>query len=109
MRSLEQHAPRDINKVLVGNKCDLVKEREVTDQMGQEAAEEYGLEFFETSAMTGSGVEDCFMYLARRVKERMANGKLPAEGKDGTIVLNAGAGEDQPQPPNPVPPCSCLI
>ena len=51
MRSLEQHAPREISKVLVGNKCDLDSEREVSEDMGRDLADEYGTAFF-VAAMT---------------------------------------------------------
>ena len=46
--------------VLIGNKSDLEDDREVTYQEGKDCAEEYGLAFFETSALDGSNVFEAF-------------------------------------------------
>lgn len=103
MRSLEQHAPREISKVLVGNKCDLDSEREVSEDMGRDLADEYGTAFFETSAMTGHGVDACFMHLARQVKQRMDNAGSTGGDKAGVVVVEPDT------PSTPAPPCSCAI
>ena len=49
------------NKLLyiVGNKCDKGA-RQVTYDEGKEYAENYGLEYFETSALSGKNVDDLF-------------------------------------------------
>ena len=46
---------------IVGNKSDLDEtERKVSFEDGNQLAEELGVDFFETSALTGSGVSDLF-------------------------------------------------
>ena len=40
----------DIPKILVGNKSDLIEERKVDEQTAQNFANEYGINYFETSA-----------------------------------------------------------
>ncbi len=40
----------DVTKILIGNKEDLIEEREVTTEEGKIKAEEMGCFFFETSA-----------------------------------------------------------
>ena len=50
---------REVSSVpccLVGNKCDLVDDREVTTEEGQQLAKEIGSIFFETSAKSGQNV-----------------------------------------------------
>ena len=47
--------------LLIGNKCDLKFEREVSTADGQEFADKHGLIFFETSAKAGSNVETAFI------------------------------------------------
>jgi GTPase SAR1 family protein len=42
--------------LLVGNKSDLEQERQVKKERGWELAQEYGLAFIETSALTGHNV-----------------------------------------------------
>ena len=43
--------------LLIGNKCDLKFEREVSTADGQEFADKHGLIFFETSAKAATNVE----------------------------------------------------
>lgn len=46
--------------VLVGNKIDLVKKRQVTTKTGQAVATQWGVRFIETSAKEDVGVTDIF-------------------------------------------------
>ncbi|GAB4327580.1 MAG: hypothetical protein Kow0069_34510 [Promethearchaeota archaeon] len=54
----------EIPMVLVGNKADLVGERQVTFQEGKAMADQFGMFYLESSAKTGEGVGDCFGVLA---------------------------------------------
>ncbi|KAF7351683.1 Ras protein [Mycena sanguinolenta] len=47
--------------VIVGNKCDLEAEREVSTQAGRDLARELNCSFIETSAMQGTNVEEAFI------------------------------------------------
>jgi GTPase SAR1 family protein len=49
--------------VLVGNKCDLEAQREVTFEQGKSLANEYGIKFFEASAKDSTNVSEIFMEL----------------------------------------------
>ena len=46
--------------MLVGNKVDRTEMRRVKKDEGKNFAKEYDLLFMESSAITGSGVNDCF-------------------------------------------------
>ena len=46
--------------VLIGNKCDLEKERKVSKEEGENLAQKYGIPFYETSAKTGANVQEAF-------------------------------------------------
>jgi len=59
-----------IPMVLVGNKCDLEFERQVTTKEAQELAEFYKMSFFETSAKNNINVEECFFRLVRIVNSQ---------------------------------------
>jgi len=54
--------------VLIGNKCDLEQERQVTSGEGNDLAKSFGCPFFETSAKTRINVEECFYGLVRQIR-----------------------------------------
>eukprot|EP00803_Ostreobium_quekettii_P007140 evm.model.scf_1866.5 EVM.evm.TU.scf_1866.5 scf_1866:28663-30906(-) len=72
MQNIEQHASEKVNKILVGNKSDMGKDRRtVSYGAGEQLAREYGIPFFETSAKTGSNVEEVFHCISRNVLQRL--------------------------------------
>jgi len=54
--------------VLVGNKCDLVDEREVSKDDGEDLAKKFGCPFFESSAKNHINVDEAFRELVREVR-----------------------------------------
>ena len=80
LKQIEAHASVGVAKVLVANKTDLPN-RVITQERGQALAEEFGLKFFETSAKTGSNINEMFFEVADQiVKDRPA----PAQGSQKT-------------------------
>ncbi|KAL6880052.1 hypothetical protein ACP4OV_011617 [Aristida adscensionis] len=71
IRNIEQHASDNVNKILVGNKVDMDSKRVVSTAQGQKLADEYGMQFFETSAKTNQNVEQVFFTIARDIKQRL--------------------------------------
>jgi len=65
----------DIPHVLVGNKSDLVHEREVTKEEGQRLADEWGVPFLESSAKFNTNVEEVFKRLIAQTEAGQDNGK----------------------------------
>merc|ERR1719150_2255282 len=64
--------------ILVGNKCDLTDEREVTKEEATRLAEnEWEVPFFETSAKTNINVEACFHQLIREIKKSKNEWEVP--------------------------------
>ena len=95
-------------KVLVGNKCDNEAARAIPTARGQALAESVGVRFFETSALTGAGVEQIFDYLATELKRLRKVGE-PA-GQAGTDAGNAPGLQLDAAPagrPDASPPCAC--
>ena len=61
----------DISIILIGNKCDLEKEREVTKEMVMEWCENNNIKYFlETSAKQGINIEQIFSEAARILLEQ---------------------------------------
>ncbi len=74
---------------LIGNKCDLEAQRDVTYEEARQFAEENGLTFVETSAKTGERVEDAFIDTARAIFQNI---------QDGSLDLNAAESGVQHKP-----------
>ncbi|XP_068602366.1 ras-related protein Rab-17-like [Brachionichthys hirsutus] len=68
LKELERHyIPGSTVIWLVGNKGDLGQERQVSAQEGQSLADDRGLSFTETSALTGHQINELLLALAHRV------------------------------------------
>jgi len=68
--------------VLVGNKCDLVNDRKISEEEGKALAANWGCPFFETSAKEKINHEICFIELVREIR-RMQPSDNPS-GSGGT-------------------------
>ncbi|KAI5476667.1 hypothetical protein MNV49_007380 [Pseudohyphozyma bogoriensis] len=79
--NVEQHASEGVNKILIGNKCDWTDKKVITEQQGQELADELGLRYLETSAKSNINVEEAFFALARDIKARLID-SATADGVD---------------------------
>ncbi|CAI5992856.1 unnamed protein product [Closterium sp. NIES-64] len=92
LNEIDRYASENVNKLLVGNKCDLTNKRVVDYQTAKAFADEIGIPFLETSAKNATNVEQAFMTMAAEIKNRMAS--QPALGnKTGQTVR---PGESRP-------------
>lgn len=70
---IDKNADKHVNKVLIGNKCDVDDSaRAVTRAEGEALAREYSMSFFETSAKKDIGVSEAFQSIAKQVVERLS-------------------------------------
>lgn len=56
IRNIEQHASEGVNKILIGNKCDMLEKKVISKEQGQALADEYNVKFMETSAKSNIGI-----------------------------------------------------
>jgi small GTP-binding protein len=68
---LYKYCKENISVILVGNKTDLVDERVISTEQGEQYAQHRGVTFYETSAKTGENVVDvmeelCNLILSKR-------------------------------------------
>lgn len=85
LSELRAHAARDVAVVLIGNKADLIADREVPTADGRRAAERFGLPFLETSALESTNVEESFRRVLEviysRAADRRPDGPIGAEDR----------------------------
>ncbi|CAH1390502.1 ras-related protein Rab-8A [Halyomorpha halys] len=70
IRNIEENASADVEKMLLGNKCDFPEKRQVSKERGEQLAIEYGIKFMETSAKASINVDEAFFSLARDIKTK---------------------------------------
>jgi small GTP-binding protein len=101
MRDIKTRAPPDCDIVVCGNKSDLDNDRVVQFEEGKQLADEYGVQFFETSALTGQNVETMFMALATTIKHKridefeQGGSQAPSNENSGVQekTVNLGGGQ----------------
>lgn len=70
--------------VLIGNKDDQVKQRQVSREDGLRFARNHSMDYIETSAKSGHNVEEAFQILAEKILTMVENGQIKVEdGWDG--------------------------
>uniref|UniRef100_A0A4W6G2J1 Ras-related protein SEC4 n=1 Tax=Lates calcarifer TaxID=8187 RepID=A0A4W6G2J1_LATCA len=83
IRNIEEHASADVERMVLGNKCDVNDKRQVSKERGEKLALEYGIKFMETSAKANINVENAFLTLARDIKAKMDK-KLEGNNPQGS-------------------------
>jgi len=82
-------------KILVGNKCDMLNELQVTEEEGRAKAEQMGAFFIATSAKTAANVDMAFLTAAQNLVEmrrRQKQTPKPAGGSTTSIGLGPPPG-----------------
>ena len=64
------------NVAIIGNKVDLIEERQVTAKEANDLAESLKIPYFETSAKAGTGVSEAFMQITRNIYNRVITNEL---------------------------------
>lgn len=89
LHEIDRYASENVNKLLVGNKCDLTSKRAVTTEQAKEFADSLGIEYLETSAKNATNVEKAFTTMAAQIKARY---KTQPQGNTGSNV-RVGTGQ----------------
>merc|ERR1719240_169224 len=91
INEIDKYAADGVNKLLVGNKCDLASKKVVAYDEAKELADSLGVRFMETSAKNAHNVEQAFQIMAGEIKSRVASQPQAAKGGAGnTTKLGAG-------------------
>eukprot|EP00927_Polykrikos_kofoidii_P024152 TRINITY_DN2201_c1_g3_i1.p1 TRINITY_DN2201_c1_g3~~TRINITY_DN2201_c1_g3_i1.p1 ORF type:complete len:215 (-),score=35.38 TRINITY_DN2201_c1_g3_i1:89-703(-) len=73
LQEIEKYAADGVNKLLVGNKCDLSSKKVVSYDEAKEFAEPLNIQFMETSAKNAHNVEQAFQAMAKDIQARVAS------------------------------------
>ncbi|KAI5542437.1 GTPase protein [Trichomonas vaginalis G3] len=74
--------------VLVGTKCDLVKEKKVADSEAKQFAQVHDIEYMETSSKTNTNVQDLFYTMTQDVLKLVLHGEIDCREAMQASVLN---------------------
>jgi len=67
LSEVDRYANENTSKLLVGNKADLIEEKQVPEDTAQRFAEKLSIPFLETSAKTATNVDAAFLTMAKEL------------------------------------------
>nr|KJB24893.1 hypothetical protein B456_004G166400 [Gossypium raimondii] len=87
LNEIDRYASDTVNKLLVGNKCDLIENKVLSYKAAKAFADEVGIPFMETSAKDSMNVEQAFMAMAASIKDRMASQPAMNNARPPTVQI----------------------
>lgn len=91
LNEIERYACENVNKLLVGNKCDLKQKKTVDTETAKDFADKLEIPFLETSAKNATNVEKAFMTMASEIKNTVAKQPNVKAGDKPTVEVGGGA------------------
>jgi len=89
LSEVDRYANENTAKLLLGNKADLVEEKQVTEENAQKFADKLGISFLETSAKTATNVDAAFLTMAKELiaarEKASASGTAVKPGKNFSL------------------------
>ena len=86
LQEIDRYACENVDKLLVGNKCDLTDKKVVEYTSAKGYADQLGISFLETSAKNATNVEQAFMTMAAEIKNRVGPSAAAQPGPDGFVI-----------------------
>jgi len=90
---IDRYACQSVNKLLVGNKADLVEKKVVDFNEAKEFADSLGISFLETSAKSAQNVDEAFLTMTRQIKERVSRSHEGPQKTAGGVDISRGNGK----------------
>lgn len=95
LNEIDRYACENVNKLLVGNKCDLVAKKAVNYETAKAFADKLDIPFLETSAKAATNVETAFLTMAAEIKNTIANQPALKQTEQKNVVVGRGADMSQ--------------
>lgn len=103
LRNIDEHANEDVERMILGNKCDMTDKRIVSKERGEavsyyhlikigfllillQIAREYGIRFMETSAKANINIEKAFSELAEAILDQTAGKDANSDNQERVVV-----------------------
>ena len=93
MQSIHTHLGEkgNVKVIIIGNKIDLA--REIKKEDAEKFAEENNYKYFETSALSGEGIDESITYLVKQVLENKTNTQTTTSS-DGITIRKSDVKKD---------------
>ena len=88
---ISKYTDKDVDKLVLMNKCDLIQERQIDKNEISKFEKENGLKIMEVSAKTGNGIDKAFEYIIERLidkNEKKNNNTMTLQG--GSLINKQG-------------------
>ncbi|KAK8808498.1 hypothetical protein WA158_008399 [Blastocystis sp. Blastoise] len=95
LHEIDRYANENVNKLLVGNKCDLTAKKVIGYETAKEFADSLGIEFVETSAKNATNVETAFLTMAREIMKKQRDAPEAGKEKKKLVVAAKNNKEDK--------------
>ena len=86
LSEVDRYANENTSKLLVGNKADLIDEKQVTKETAQSFADKLSIPFLETSAKTATNVDTAFLTMAKELIKTKESSQQ-SSGGNGPVTL----------------------
>merc|ERR1712098_746009 len=70
LRNIDEHANEDVERMILGNKCDMEDKRVIPKERGDAIAKEHNIKFLETSAKTNVNIDRAFIELSESILDK---------------------------------------
>ena len=84
IEEISKYTDKDVDKIVLMNKCDLVQERQIDKNEISKFEKENGLKIMEVSAKTGNGIDKAFEYIIEKLidkNEKKSNNAMTLQGR----------------------------
>ena len=88
IEDVKNYTDKDTHLVLVGNKIDLKDQRKISKEDGQNLATQNGMDFYESSALTGENINDIFEGICKYVNQKIDEGKIDLNDPSNGISVS---------------------
>lgn len=88
LNEIDRYASETVQKLLVGNKCDMVSKKVVEFETAKQFADSLNITFLETSAKNAQNVEQAFLTMAAQIKARQTVTQINKNENKPTVSVS---------------------